>query len=277
MTDRKSVSRNYGQTGLLDAIVAGLATLGKSPESVTVEDLAAVDEFHVGGREATQSLLERLELVESDVVLDIGCGIGGTARFATNTFGCRVVGIDVTEEYVHVGNRLCGYVGCASAVNLEIGDITDSDHADECFDKTVMLHVGMNIRDKDRLAAEAYRLLKPGGLFGVYDLMRVGDGEISFPVPWAEDQSTCALATPARYREALEGAGFEFVHERNRRDFALAFTARMHAKMLDRAGPPPLGLHLLMGTAAPVKYGNMVASIATNDIAPVEMLLRKPG
>ena len=277
MANLQSISDHYRQTGLLEAILAGLTKAGKAPENVTIEDLAPVDEFHVGGREATRSLLDQMNLSDNDTVLDVGCGIGGAARFATATYGCRVIGVDLTDEYVAVGNALCAYVGCDSKVRLETGDVSTTGYDDESFDSAYMLHVGMNIRNKHELAAEIHRLLKPGGFFAIYDLMRVGSGELTFPVPWAESQNTSALTSPAGYREELEIAGFELVSERNRRDFALEFAVRLQAKMLHEDGPPPLGLHLLMGPAAADKYRNMVSSISVNDIAPVEMLARKPG
>lgn len=276
MTDRQSVSRHYGQSGLLDAILNGIDALGKTTETVTVEDLAPVDEFHVGGREATRSLLDQMQLGRRDDVLDIGCGIGGAARFAAATYGCRVTGIDVTEEYVVLGMTMSAWVGCDAGVDLKVADATDSGYAEKSFDSAFMLHVGMNIPAKHALASEVYRLLKPGGRFGIYDLMHVGDGELQFPLPWAAAPETSALERPSIYREALEGAGFEIEKERDRRAFALEFATRMKAKLQNRNGLPPLGLHLLMGPKAPEKYGNMVAGIAAGIIAPVEMLARKP-
>ena len=277
MTDLRAVSEHYGRAGLLEAILDGIERIGKTPETVTIEDLAAVDEFHVGGREATRSLLQRLDLRPEDDVLDIGCGIGGTARFAADTYGCRVTGIDLTEDYTAVGNTLCAYVGCASHVQLETGDATNTGYDAGRFDKVFMLHVGMNIKRKADLAREVYRLLKPEGVFGIYDLMRVGKGDPQFPVPWATTPDTSAIESPAFYRDQLEDAGFDVFHECNRREFALDFARRLQARMQHSDGPPPLGLHLLMGPTAPKKYRNMVAGIAANIVAPVEILARKSG
>ncbi len=72
---------HYGGGGLLGAIEAGLSELGKSPATATVDDLAPVDEFHIGGRSATVELSARLEVDSQTRLLDVGCGIGGTSRF----------------------------------------------------------------------------------------------------------------------------------------------------------------------------------------------------
>jgi hypothetical protein len=51
-----------------------------------------------------------------------------------------------------------------------------------------MLHVGMSIEDKEKLAAEVARVLRRGSVFGIYDVLRTGLGDLIFPVPWANDR-----------------------------------------------------------------------------------------
>jgi hypothetical protein len=101
-----------------------------------------------------------------------------------------------------------------------------------------MLHVGMNIEDKEKLALEVARVLRPGSPFGIYDVMRTGPGDLTYPVPWAATADLSAVAEPDRYKKALERAGFAITAERNRRDFALAFFADLRAKTVAAGGPP---------------------------------------
>ena len=117
----KDITDHYTQGSLLDAIKNGLASLGKSPETVTLEDLGAVDEFHIGGREATGEFLDQLELCEDDHVLDMGCGIGGAARFAAGQYRSTVTGLDLTAQYVETGQVLCTWVGLADRITLQQG------------------------------------------------------------------------------------------------------------------------------------------------------------
>jgi len=56
---------------------------------------------------------------------------------------------------------------------------------DNAFDVATLIHVGMNIEDKAKLCSEVHRVLRPGSLFGIYDVMKTGDGELTYPVPWA--------------------------------------------------------------------------------------------
>ena len=131
----------------------------------------------------------------------------------------------------------------------------------------------MNIADKAALFAEVARVLAPGARFGVYDVMQAGEEPIAFPVPWATQPSESHLAPPADYARALSEAGFEIVAERDRSEMAFEFFARLRARAQD--GPPPLGLHLVMGADAPTKIANMVANLEARRIAPVEIIARR--
>jgi hypothetical protein len=105
--------------------------------------------------------------------------------------------------------------------------------------------------------------------------MRTGDGELTYPVPWATTSASSAVAKPAQYREALERAGFDVIAERNRRDFALAFFDQLRARATAAGGPPPLGLHILMGRNTPEKVRNMIENVSNGRLAPVELIARK--
>ena len=275
MPAQTDVSRHYTHGGLTEAIRAGLASLGKTPDTVTVDDLAPVDEFHIGGRKASRDFLDQLGLVAEKHVLDVGCGLGGTARFVAGRYGSRVTGIDLTSEFVETGNALCTWVGLDKRTLLHHGSALAMPFADGSFDGAYMLHVGMNIEDKEKLALEIARILRPGCLFGIYDVMRTGPGDLAYPVPWATNPGVSALAEPERYKKALQAAGFAVIAERNRRDFALAFFAELQTKTAAAGGPPPLGLHLLMGKSAPEKVANMIDNISKGRIAPVELIARK--
>ncbi len=275
MSEDHAVAGHYTHGSLLAAIEEALQALGKTPETVSVDDLAPVDEFHIGGREASEHFLSQLPLDAETLVLDVGCGLGGASRFAASRFGCRVTGIDLTAEYVETGGTLTSWVGLEDRIALHQGSALEMPFGDAGFDAAFMMHVGMNIADKARLFAEVHRVLKPGGSFGVYDVMRTGEGALTFPVPWATSEETSAVAAPEAYRQALEAAGFQVAAERNRRDFALDFFAELNAKIAAAGGPPPLGLHILMGETRAEKIKNMVENIAAERIAPVELIARK--
>ncbi|MGF1525635.1 MAG: class I SAM-dependent methyltransferase [Candidatus Competibacterales bacterium] len=277
MPQSELIVNHYTRGSLLAAIGQGLAKLGKSPGDATVEDLGPVDEFHIGGRAATERLLDQLAIANHHQVLDVGCGLGGASRFAAQRYGCRVTGIDITPEYVETGGELCAWVGLAEYVDLRQGDATALPWTDARFHRAYMIHVGMNIVDKFRLAQELYRVLHSGAKLGIYDVMATGDGELAFPVPWATTPEGSAVASPQTYRQALETAGFRLVAEENRREFALEFFARQRARLARAGEPSPLGIHLLMGATTPAKIDNILTNIAQQRLAPVELIAEKPG
>ncbi len=275
MEEQRDISTHYTHGSLLDAISAALGELGKSTDTLTIDDLAPVDEFHIGGRMASEDFLGQLSLSPDHNVIDVGCGLGGAARFAVSRFGCKVTGIDVTDEYIATGRILSGWVGLDDRITLHQGSALSLPFGAEAFTAAYMIHVGMNINDKAKLFSNVYRVLKPGSMFGIYDVMRTGEGELAYPVPWASTAATSAVATPAQYRAHLQAAGFAIVNERNRRDFALEFFDQLRARTQAAGGPPPLGLHILMGRDTPDKLQNMIGNIADNCIAPVELIAQK--
>lgn len=275
MPDEILVANHYRHGGLIEAIAAGLQELGLAPDTVSVDDLAPVDEFHIGGRVATESFLDQLGIGPADHVLDVGCGLGGASRFAARRYGCRVTGIDLSREYVETGTVLNSWVGMGDSIRLAQADASALPYRDAEFDTAFMLHVGMNIAEKQALAVELHRVLKPGGALGIYDVMRVGEGELEFPVPWAGTAEVNAVAAPDEYTRALESAGFRVTAERNRAEFALEFFAELQAATAGAAGPPPLGLQILMGETTPSKVKNMIENISQGRVAPVELIAQR--
>lgn len=275
MIDQQRVTAHYTQQNLLGSITAGIQQLGKTSATVDAGDLAPVDEFHIGGRLATRQFLDQLNIGPDNHVLDAGCGIGGSSRFAASQYGCRVCGIDLTDDYVTTGNQLCRWTGLDDKIKLHQGNALDLPFADASFDKAFMLHVGMNIPDKTGLAGQFSRVLRDGGLLGIYDVMKTGDAPLVFPVPWATSADGSAVDSVDTYKAALENAGFEIIAERSRRDFALEFFAQLKKSAQSRSGPPALGLHLLMGANAPAKISNMIDNISQHNIAPTELIARK--
>lgn len=274
MTMTSPVADHYAHGSLVAAIREGLIRLGKTESTATAEDLAPVDEFHIGGRAATADMAKQLGLTAGDCVLDNGCGLGGPARQIAASYGCRVSGIDLTRDYVETGNVLSGWLQLHDRVSLQEGNALSLPFADGFFSAAYMVHVGMNIADKGALFAEVARVLRASGRFAIYDVMRTGDGELSYPLPWSSTAATNAIASPAHYRDALSAAGFEVVSERNRRDVALDYFAQQRAQVA-ASGPAALGVHTLMGARRPEMVRNMSESIAAGRIAPVEIIARR--
>lgn len=262
---------HYGGTGLYGRIVAALAANGIAADAMRAEHLKAVDEFHIGGAAATAELLDQVRIEPGAAVLDIGSGIGGPARFIRTRYGAAVTGIDLTPDFVDTARRLSEALGVTA--EFRVGSALDLPFDAECFDVATLIHVGMNLPDKPRLFAEVARVLREGGVFAVYDVMRFG-AHPDFPLPWASEPEASFLDTPDAYAAAAAAAGFTCRARRDRGDMAKAFFAAMKARM-EAEGPPAVGLPILMGEAAPAKVANMIAAVGRGDIAPVEMIFEK--
>ena len=126
-------------------------------------------------------------------------------------------------------------------------------------------HVGMNIPEKDRVFAEVRPRARPDGVFAVYEQMRVGDGALTYPLPWAEDESSSFVETRERYVELLHAAGFTIERDEDR-------TAEVAA-----AGPPPAGTLTpgdLFGPGFGERIGNNIAATMNGLLAPVLIVAR---
>jgi ubiquinone/menaquinone biosynthesis C-methylase UbiE len=275
MTLDQSVARHYQHGALEQAILDALKSAGKDIERLSAADLAAVDEFHIGGRQATLDLANQLDLPRGARVLDVGCGIGGPSRCLAAARGWRIDGIDLTPEYVHVAEQLSRRVGLGDAVSYRQASATALPFADATFDGAYMLHVGMNIADKAKAFAEVRRVLKAGGLFAIYDVMRESDGAFAYPVPWSSAPETNFIDTASAYRRLLADAGFTVERERSRRDFAIALFKQMRQGVA-QDGPPVPGLQIVMGATAPQKVANMMGLLERGVFAPMEIIGRVP-
>lgn len=267
------LTEHYSHGGLEATLLTALAVAGKDVERLSPADLMGADEFHVGGAAATKALAAQLGLKPGMVVLDVGSGLGGPARQMAG-FGCRVTGIDLTPEYVEVANSLTRRMGMAGQVEFRQANADRLEFADGSFDGVTLLHVGMNIADKAGVFGAIHKALKPGGFFAIYDVMRMGEGEIAFPMPWSGEPQTSFVETPADYRTALAAAGFGIAAERDRGDFARDFFAQQRARQAD-GGAPPVSLGLVLGITGPKKIANLAGAIGRGVLAPYEIIARK--
>jgi MPBQ/MSBQ methyltransferase len=253
-----AVERHYRRDGLLAAIEAGLRRAGKDPARLVPEDLAPVDEFHARGRRATLELAARLQPSPASHVLDIGSGLGGPSRLLAAKYGCRVTGIDLTEDYCRVAATLSQWVGLADRVGYCRADALRLPFPDARFDAAWTQHVAMNIADKALLYREIHRVMRPGGAFALYDVLQGPGGAIHLPVPWAREASASHLVTPDALRGLLGASGFALTGWRD----TTAEARQAFAEKPRRGGgtEPPLGLFLVLGA----DFGAMAASLRRN-------------
>lgn len=240
------VARHYSEGGDLAARIAErLQAAGKDIAALTTADLAAVDEFHIRGRQATLELARSLNLSAGSHVLDIGSGLGGPARTLAETFGCHVTGIDLTPAFCEAAAVLSGWVGLGGLTAFQQGDATSLPFPDRTFDAAMTIHVAMNIARKDLMYAEARRVLRPGARFGVYDVLQGEGGQVHFPVPWAREPAISHLATDAEMRRLLADRGFNILDVVDSTEQSTAWFEAMAERLAQKA--PPVTFRAFLG------------------------------
>src|SRR5690348_16427135 len=75
-------------------VIAALRDAGRDTETIAIDDLAGIDEFHALGRSATVALAELAGIESGSKVVDIGAGLGGPARFLASRFGAQVTAVE---------------------------------------------------------------------------------------------------------------------------------------------------------------------------------------
>jgi len=243
--------------------------------SLRPADLASVDEFHIRGRAASVEIVEALGLTADSQVLDLGSGLGGPARTLAELTGCTVTGVDLTPEFCEVATALSEWTGMSDRTRFRVGDATATGLPDAVVDATLTVHVAMNIRDKPALYAEAFRVLRPGGRFLVYDVLQGEGGEVHYPVPWANDSSTSFLATPQEMRGLLSAAGFEVISEVDSTEESLAWFQQLRAR-IEREGQPPVTFAAFLGDTFGEMAANQVANLAERRIRTVMYTCSRP-
>ena len=264
--DDALVKKHYGIGEIWQKIETGLKLAGKDVNSLTVDDLAPIDEFHTRGRSATRELTEMANIKASDLVLDVGCGLGGTARYLAKHYKCQVKGIDLIEEYISAGTKLTEFANLSDQVELHYGSALDLPYEDERFDIVLTQHVQMNIVDKHRFYSEIERVLKPGGRFIFHDVFLSGGKPVLYPVPWAEDESVSAMVTESQARSAIEEMGLEIDQWFGKVPESVKFFERVLAR-IEANGHPPFGIHLILGDNAEEKMRNHARNLSENRLS----------
>jgi len=274
--DTAHIHGYYSPNDLYNKIIDGLNRLGKDLSSVTLDDLQPVDEFHIRGDSATKELIELARFSAEMHILDVGCGIGGSTRRLSHETGCRVTGVDLSNEYIDAAERLTQLLGMQERVKFHACSALELPFEDDSFDGVWSLQMNMNVEHKQAWLNETYRVLKPGGRAVFYEVCAHKNTHIRFPVPWAQDGSMSFLVPPESFREIITSAGFEITVWHDKTDLA----RKAFAKAREPEGEPNLpilGVHLLVGKDIQTKAYNLRRNLEEESVSLIESVAVKPS
>lgn len=276
MNPSPNVASHYAREGeLTGRILSALTAAGKDLDRLTADDLSPYDQFHSRGQLATVELSELLSPQTGDLALDLGCGIGGPARWLATQRGCSVVGLDLTEVYCRSARELSARVGLEKQTRFVCANGLALPFADAGFDLVWTQHAAMNIADKAKLYREVARVLKPGGRFGLYDVMAGPAGDPYFPVPWSSSAEWSHLMAPEGLREAILATGLKQRHWRDLTQDAKAWSEK--AVAAQQSGKGPSGPAIILGPSFAEMVDNLRRSLFEDRITVVQAVFDKPG
>ena len=264
-----TVLEQYGTGDLCARVEQALARAGLDRAGISWSELAPLDQFHVRGLAATRELAAGLELIAGVTVLDVGCGLGGPARYLAAQCGAMVTGIDLSQPFVAVARMLTERAGLADRARFQQADALELPFAEASFDHVWTQHVAMNIADRTGFYDQIHRVLKPGGRLALYDVVAGEGGPLIFPVPWAKQPEISHLLGAPALREVLDRCGFTVETWTDQTDAGLAWFGR------PPAAAPALGLQLVMGPDFPAMTRNLARNLKEGRAGLIQAILRR--
>jgi SAM-dependent methyltransferase len=265
-----AVDAHYGRPDLGQQILETLRSQGKDLDALTPDDIAPLT--HLTGRPkvATIALGRLVGLQPGQRVLDLGSGLGGPARTLTTEFGARVVGLDLTAEFVRAAAMLTTRVGLGDQITFQQGNALELPFPDASFDVAWHEQFAMHIAAKEQLYREVRRVVRPGGRLAMREYIAGPVEPIHYPVPWASDPAISFLWPAERVRQLLAATGFaELVWD----DFTTAEleVRRNLAAAAESGAPVPLtGGRLLRGAGFKATQQNLARNFAEDRLRVIQ-------
>lgn len=273
MRDTEQSINRYTSGDLRERLHQALRDSGVEPEVMQPADLEEADHFHSGGKAATAEIVKALNIGLGTRVLDVGSGIGGPARSFAG-LGAVVTGVDVTEEFVVLARELNAACGMAGSITMLQAPGHRTGLPEGSFDAATLIHVGMNIADKSAVFTEVYRLLRPGGVFGVYDLMGSND-DLDYPMPWADTARASYVVPDSTYLDKLRAAGFVVTEDSDRSAAVLKAMAEQFKR--SEQAPMPLAAPILLGSDPAGRIRNAMSAMKSGAVAPRLLVAVRPA
>lgn len=153
----------------------------------------------------------------ADVILDAGCGVGGSAIFLAKSYGALVKGISLSEKQINTARDNAIKSAVDDLTEFKVQDYTETNYTDESFDVIWACESLSSCTNKDKFAAEAFRLLKPGGRLIIADFFRnteVQDKQ-GLLEKWSDSWAMSTLVSTPYLHQIFSKAGFNVQEGKN--------------------------------------------------------------
>lgn len=233
-----------------------------------------------GGPAEVAGILEGIDLADR-TVLDVGSGSGGiTIDLVRRHDAGHVIGIDVEAGVCADARRRVEHAGLSDRVEIQQVAPGPFPLADESVDIVFSKDSIIHIPDKEALARDAFRVLRPGGWFVASDWLISHDGPPSPEMARyiALEDLDFAMASPARYERALASAGFVDIRLVNRNAW---YREEARAELARMTGPDRGEFERLLGAEAVARqietWSAMVPVLESGEHCPHHLRARKPA
>ncbi len=213
--------------------------------------------WHPGGMVLSSRVGQQIGAHDSDLILDVGCGVGTTSRLLSEQFGCRVVGMDVSSA--NAGDALRRSKG-NDRVSFLAGDGHGIPASDKSFDGAVLECVLSTFQDKRAAARELARVLKERGRLGMSDVIVEGEIPEELRSPLVDAFCVGGALSSSEYRGLLEQTGFRFVGVEKRKQDTLDFLEQIRRQLF--VARMLVGVHKLVLDSQDLDYVGRLLSLA---------------
>jgi phosphoethanolamine N-methyltransferase len=169
-----------------------------------------------GGEQMTKEMCETIELDSSMQVLDVGCGIGGSAFYMTKTYGCHVTGIDLSMNMIDIAQQNRKLHPNSNKVVFSVGDATKIIYPSGSFDVIHCRDATLNTKDKQLLFERFQKWLKPSGVLLLSEYCLEDNNNNSKSFTEFLESNKIFMKSSNEYKQAMSETGFQHIKTMNK-------------------------------------------------------------